>query len=334
MAAERGRRPRVVLADEIEASQAARLARATEVVRPRDASPAALREAIADAEGVLVRTTPLSRELLEHARRLRVIAKHGVGVDAIAVDYASERGIVVANVPGANGAAVAEYALTAILLMLKPLRQGAEWLLQGSAAETSMVVAANAGGLVGREVAGSTVGLLGWGAVGSRVGAGLRALGARVLVHDPGIAPAAIRGADAEPVDTLAGLLSEAEVLSLHVPLTPATRRMIGAAELAAMPRRAALVNTARGGIVDETALAEAIRSGHLCGAALDVFEEEPPPPDHPLLSMPEVICTPHLAGSTADALRRMAAGAVDAILAVLAGEVPAAVVNPVVLSR
>jgi D-3-phosphoglycerate dehydrogenase len=333
MAADERPRCRVLLVDDIEPHATARLARTVEVVRPRDSSEAALREAIVEADGALVRTTPLPRTVLERAERLRVIAKHGVGVDAIDVAYASERGIVVANVPGANAPAVAEFALTAILLLLKPLRAGAEWLRERPA-DSNMVVAAAAAGLIGREAGNSTVALLGWGDIGRRVGAGLLALGTRVLVHDPVVDAAEIRAAGAEPVASLAELLPEAQVLSLHVPLTPATRSIIGARELAAMPRGAALVNTARGGIVDELALAEAIRRGHLAGAAIDVFAEEPPPRDHPLLRMPEAICTPHIAGATVDSLRRMAEGSVDAILAVLDGRVPAAVVNPAVLPR
>lgn len=324
---------RVLLVDEIEPRAMARLAAAVEVVRPGDPSEAALAAAIGDADGVLVRTTPLPRTVLERATRLRVIAKHGVGVDAIDVDYASERRVVVANVPGANAPAVAEFTLAAILLLLKPLRAGAEWLRAG-AAEGNMVVAAGAGGLVGREAGNSTVALLGWGEIGRRVGAGLRALGARVVVHDPVVDVAEIHAAGAEPVGSLAELLAEAQVLSLHLPLNAVTRGLIGAAELARMPAGASLVNTARGGIVDEVALAAAIRDGHLAGAAIDVFASEPPPPDHPLLSMPEVICTPHIAGATAESLRRMADGAVDAVLAGLEGRVPASVVNPAVLSR
>lgn len=333
MAADTTRR-RVLLVDDIEPGATERLARTMEVVRPRDSSEAALREAIVDVDGAIVRTTPLPRAVLEHADPLRVIAKHGVGVDAIDVAYATERGIVVANVPGANAPAVAEFALTAILLLLKPLRAGAEWLRESTGGGANMVVAAAAGGLIGREAGNSTVALLGWGDIGRRVGAGLLALGTRVLVHDPVVDPAEVRAAGAEPVASLAELLPEAQVLSLHVPLTPATRSLIGYAELAAMPPGACLVNTARGGIVDEIALAAAIREGHLAGAAIDVFAEEPPPPDHPLLSMPEAICTPHIAGATVDSLRRMADGSVDAVLAVLDGRAPTAVVNPTVLSR
>jgi phosphoglycerate dehydrogenase-like enzyme len=334
MAADGAWRRRVLLVDDIEPGATARLARAVEVVRPGEASEDAVAAAIVDADGVIVRTTPLPRAVLERARSLRVIAKHGVGVDAIDVDYASERGIVVANVPGANAPAVAEFTLAAILLLLKPLRAGAEWLREGRGAEGNMVVAAGAGGLIGREAGTSTVALLGFGEIGRRVAAGLLALGTRVVVHDPVVAAAEIRAAGAEPVDSLAELLAEAQVLSLHVPLNDATRGLIGAAELTAMPAGASLVNTARGGIVDESALAAAIRDGHLAGAAVDVFASEPPPPDHPLLSLPQVICTPHIAGVTVDSLRRMADGAVDAALAVLEGRAPASVVNPGALSR
>lgn len=333
MAADDERR-RVLLVDDIDPGATARLARAVEVVRPGDASADAVAAAIVDVDGAIVRTTPLPRAVLERATRLRVIAKHGVGVDAIDVDYASERGFVVANVPGANAPAVAEFTLAAILVLLKPLREGADWLREGRAAEGNMVVAAGAGGLIGREVGTCTVALLGFGEIGRRVAAALLALGTRVVVHDPVVEAEEIRAAGAEPVASLAELLPEAEILSVHVPLNAATRGLIGAAELASMPAGASLVNTARGGIVDEDALAAAIRDGHLAGAAVDVFASEPPPPDHPLLALPQVICTPHVAGVTADSLRRMADGAVDAALAGVEGRTPASVVNPAVLSR
>jgi phosphoglycerate dehydrogenase-like enzyme len=334
MATRGASRHRVLLADDIAPTATARLGREFDLVRPDDGSDAALERAITTVEAVVVRTTPLPRATLERAGRLRVIAKHGVGVDAIDVEYASERGIVVANVPGANGPAVAEFTLTAILLMLKPLRAGAEWLRQGPTADANLVVAATAGGLIGREVAECTVGLLGWGGIGRRVGGALTALGARIVVHDPIVGAAEIRAAGVEVAGSLGELLPEAEVLSIHVPLTAATRGIIGAAELAAMPVGSALVNTARGGIVDEEALAAAIRAGRMSGAAIDVFEREPPSPDHPLLALPQVTCTPHIAGATDGSLRRMADGAADAVFAVLAGRAPASVVNPAVLSR
>jgi len=326
MAAELEGRPRVLLADEIEKRAAERLARTAELVRPAGEP---LETAIADVEAVIVRTTPLPRATLEAALRLRVIAKHGVGVDAIDVAYASERGIVVANVPAANAPAVAEFALLAILSLLKPAARGATWLRRDGGGKGSMVAAAGAGGLGGREVGGRTVAILGWGEIGRRVGTALLGLGARVLAFDPAVEDGTVRAAGGEPAASLTELLAEAEILSIHVPLNDATRGLIGAEELAAMPPGALLVNTARGGVVDEAALAAAIERGHLAGAAIDVFATEPPPPDHPLLRLDEVVCTPHLAGTTEESLRRMAEGAVDAVLAVLAGERPAHVVAP-----
>jgi D-3-phosphoglycerate dehydrogenase len=303
MGAEAAGRPRVLLADEIDPAAAERLGRSAELVRPGSDG---IEAAIADVDAVIVRTSPLPRATLEAAGRLRVIAKHGVGVDAIDVAYAGERGIVVANVPGANAPAVAEFTVLSILSLLKPI----------------------AAGRGGAEVGGRTVAVIGWGDIGRRVGAALGALDARVQVFDPAVDEETILAAGAESVGSLAALLPAAEVLTLHLPLTARTRGLIGGAELAAMPAGAFLVNTARGGIVDEEALAAAVASGQIAGAAVDVFVTEPPPADHPLLALDQVVCTPHLAGSTAESLRRMAQGAVDAVLAVLAGERPAHVVE------
>jgi D-3-phosphoglycerate dehydrogenase / 2-oxoglutarate reductase len=328
------RRRRVLIADEIDPAETARLASAAELVRPADGSAAALVAAIGDADAIVVRTTPVPAELLAAAPRLRVVAKHGVGVDAIDLAAATARGVIVSYGPGVNAPAVAESALTAILTLLKPARAGAAWLRAGVPADTNLVVAASRAGLVGREVASVRVGILGWGQIGRRVGGAVLALGGNVVAHDPAVAIDASEYPGIEVAADLDDLLAVADVLSLHIPLTAATRHLIGARELAKLPPGAALVNTARGGIVDEAALAASVRDGHLAGAAIDVFETEPPPPDHPLLTLDAVLCTPHVAGSSAETLRRMAANAVDSVLAVLDGGIPPAVANPEVLSR
>jgi D-3-phosphoglycerate dehydrogenase len=327
------RPPKVVIADAIDQA-GERLLAELEIVRPAGASDAALRTALANADAVIVRTTPLPRELLIDAPQLRVAAKHGSGTDAIDLGCATERGIVVSHTPGANAPAVAEFALTCLLLLLKPVLPGLAWLRDGPAVAGSLVVASQRAGLVGRELATQVVGVVGWGEIGARLGRAVAALGGRVLAYDPARAAVLADAADVEMVASLDDLLRRADVVSVHVPLAEATRKLIGAREIDLMRSGSALINTARGGVVDELALARALAAGHLRGAAIDVFVEEPPPRDHPLLALDNVIVTPHIAGTTADTLERMARAAAESVLDVLDGRAPQHVANPEVLGR
>ena len=314
-------RPRVLVADAIDPDAEAWLSERCELSDP--AAPLS-----ADHDAMIVRTTRIGSELLEAGSRLRVIAKSGSGTDNIDVATATRLGIVVTNCPGANARAVAEFSLTLILLMLRPVIPAAEWL-RSTAIEGSLVVATEAAGLVGWELSSRTIGIAGWGRTGARVGRACRALGARVIAHDPAKSTAEIESDGVTATETLDELLQSADVVSVHVPLNDSTRWLIGEPELARMRPHAALVNMSRGGVVDEDALAAALSSGRLRCAATDVFAEEPPRRDHPLLSLPNALCTPHMGGTTADALSRTAWSAVKAVDDVLAGRCPDNVVNP-----
>lgn len=325
-------RPLVTVVDPIHPQSEQRLAELYRLQRPADRGVDALFASLADASGLIVRTTPISRGMLDAAPGLRVVAKHGTGTDSIDVRHATERGIVVTRTGGANGAAVAEFALTAILLLCKAIIPGARWLRDSSPA-APLVVSAERAGLVGRELSETVVGVVGWGAIGRRVGTSIAALGGSVVAYDPVAdtnpdASDSIRFTKALPM-----LLCEVDVLTVHVPLTAETRGLIGAPELALMPRGGALVNTARGGVVDETALADAIESGHVRAAVIDVFEREPPGPEDRLTQLDQVVCTPHIAGTTSGTLRRMGDAAVDAVIDVLSGRRPADVANPEVFA-
>jgi D-3-phosphoglycerate dehydrogenase / 2-oxoglutarate reductase len=333
MATEPRDRGCVLVIDPIDPGAERRLARAVELVRPEGLEPRQLRAALEAATGAIVRTTPLPRTVLSGAGALRVIAKHGTGVDGIDLACASERGIVVARAGGANATAVAEFTLAAILLTLKPILSGSRWL-RTTTVHGPLVVAAEHAGLVARELSSQIVGIVGFGEIGRRVAAAVSVLGGSVLVYDP---PAQAAGLTPEGIEfsgDLQRLLRTADVVTVHVPLTVATRALLGPSELGVMKRTAALVNTSRGGVVDEGALVSALRRGRLRAAVVDVYEHEPPPPSHPLFAADDVICTPHMAGITAEALGRMADGAVAAVLDVLEGREPADVANPDVLPR
>ncbi|MCL6567179.1 MAG: phosphoglycerate dehydrogenase [Acidobacteriia bacterium] len=245
-----------------------------------------------DAEALIVRSaTRVTAELLAGAPRLRVVARAGVGVDNIDVEAATERGILVMNTPGSNAVSVAEHTLALLLALARRIPQLNAALHAGRWEKSAAA---------GIELRGKTLGLIGFGRVGTEVARRARALEMRVLVSDPYISPEAAAESDVALVP-LPTLLAQSDFVSLHASLSPTTENLINRSTLAQMRRGAYLINTARGELVDESALAEALRSGHLAGAAVDVFAEEPPR-NSPLLGLPNLIATPHVAGSTAEA--------------------------------
>ena len=269
-----------------------------------------------EAEAIITRTSPVVAADIARARRLRVIGKHGVGVDNIALDAARARGIPVVNTPGANAEGVAELVLALALAAARHLVAADRALRAGTLAQAGLPG--------GHELAGRRLGIAGFGQVGRRV-ADLfaRALRSPVAAYDPALPAEAIRAAGAAPAASIAALVAESDVLSLHLPLSAGTRGLIGARELALMPEGSILINTARGGIVDEAALAAALRIGRPAAAASDVFVTEPPPPDHPLLRLPNFIATPHIGGATEEALDRVGLLVVEQVLEILAGKPP-----------
>jgi len=252
----------------------------------------ALAAELADADALVVRSaTRVTDELLAQAPRVRVVGRAGVGVDNIDLDAATHRGVVVMNTPGGNSASVAEHALALMLSLARSIPQLNAALHAGRWEKA---------GAAGAELRGKTLGLVGLGRVGAEVARRARGFEMRVVAYDPYLSPerAAEWGVELVP---LADLLAQSDFVSLHTGLSAATQNMVNTETLAQMKRGARLINTARGELVDEAALAAALRSGHLAGAALDVFTIEPPR-DSPLLAMPNVIATPHVAGSTAEA--------------------------------
>jgi phosphoglycerate dehydrogenase-like enzyme len=243
---------------------------------------------------------PLSSDDVARGENLRLIHKLGAGVNTIAVDAATEHGIAVANMPGANAPSVAEGT---VLLMLAALRRLPE-LDRATRAGTGWPSDTSLGETV-RDIGSCTVGLIGYGNVAKRVERIVDAMGARVL-HT------STRDDDTPGWRTLADLLADSDIVSLHLPLTDATNGLLGEAALATMKADAVLVNTSRGPIVDEQALAEALRAGRLAAAGLDVFAVEPVVPDNPLLELPNVVLSPHVTWFTADTMRRYLDVAVD----------------------
>lgn len=250
---------------------------------------------LADADALIVRNrTQVDAALLDAAPRLRVIGRLGVGLDNIDVKACEERGIAVIPATGANAGAVAEYVIGTAMALLRLAYTRSEETAAGQWPRTAL---SN-----GREIGGKTLGLIGFGGIGQLTARMAQALGMHVIAHDPMMAVGSVGFA------TLEQLLASADVVSLHVPLTADTRNLIDRAALASMKQGAVLINTSRGGIVDEAALGEALRSGHLGGAAIDVFAQEPLAAGGPLQGAPNTILTPHIAGVTLESNTRVSA--------------------------
>ncbi|MFI6369712.1 phosphoglycerate dehydrogenase [Streptomyces sp. NPDC050546] len=265
----------------------------------------------AEADALIVGMDPITVEVLDAAPRLKVIAKHGVGVDTIDVAAAHARGIPVVCAPGSNSRAVAEYSFGLLLSATRSL--------------TASHTAVESGGwpkLFGPELHGKTLGIVGFGRIGRLLAGYARAFGMHVLAHDPYVPGDDVRAHGAEPA-ALDDLLARADAVSLHTPPDPSGTPLLDSSRLAAMKPGAILVNAARGGLVDESALAALLRSGHLGAAALDAFSTEPLPADHPLREAPRTLLTSHMAACTPEANQAMGAMVAEDIVRVLAGEAP-----------
>ena len=300
---------KILIADRLDSSGVATLRSAGhDVVERTGLKGRELIEALSGCAGLIVRgATKVTADVLRGADSLRVIVRAGSGLDNVDVAVAKERGIRVANTPAANAVSVAELVFALLLALERHLVPAATDLVQGRWERAKYE---------GHEVAGRVMGLLGFGPIGREVAVRARAFGMSVIACDPPLLAWPSGFEWARRVD-LNALLAESQVLSLHVPLTDETRGMIGAAELALMRPDAILVNCARGGVVDEAALLAALQSRALRGAALDVFEREPPG-KHPLLELPNVIATPHLGASTVEAQRRAGLEAAEIMVAAL----------------
>jgi len=251
-----------------------------------------LESALADADALIVRSaTKVTRALIEKAPRLRVIARAGSGVDNVDLEAASARGIVVMNAPGANSISVAELALAFLLALARPI-PSADAAMKAQKWEKKK--------FAGTELRGKTLGVVGLGRIGQEVAHRARAFGMTIVAHDPFIS-ADLAGQAGARLASLDEVCAEADYLTLHLPVTPGTKLLFNAERLAACKRGIRIVNTARGELIDEAALADALERGHVAGAALDVFHQEPPA-DWTLPTMPNVIATPHIAASTGEA--------------------------------
>ena len=253
----------------------------------------ALTDALAGCAGLIVRSeTKVSAELMDQAPELRVIGRAGVGVDNINVPAATSRGVVVMNAPDGNTITTAEHTIALLVALARRVPQANSSLKSGNWDRKSFI---------GVELQGKTLGVVGMGRIGKAVSQRARAFGMRIIAFDPFLAPEQARDVEVE-LSSLAEVFAAADFLTIHTPLTNETRNLVGSEAFARMKPGVRIINCARGGLVDEAALYDAIKSGIVAGAALDVFTQEPPETDNPLLQLDEVVVTPHLGASTTEA--------------------------------
>lgn len=274
---------------------------------------------LAGIDGILLRPGYITASLLDRISRLRVVAVHGAGVDQVDVPACTERGILVTNAPGANADSVAELTIGLMLSLARRIpeasgqvRQNRVW---GEARHT------------GSELKGKTLGLVGIGQIGERVCRIAKSFGMKVCAHDPGMTAKEIKARGARHLKFEA-LLAASDFISLHAPLIPATHHLINQDSLRLMKKGAFLINAARGALVNEKALARALHTRRLGGAALDVLEGEPPNPNSPIFDAPNILLTPHMAGSTAECLENIARVAGEDLARFMQGKRPKHPVN------
>lgn len=315
-------RPTVLMLTKMHESGMAILREAVDLRTASALDPATLTREAADVDGIIIRTQgEVDARLLDAAKRLKVVGRHGVGYDHIDIQAATERGVLVVTTPGANIESVCEHAFAFMIGMSKWFPQTMEALRAGDyLARTKWT---------GRDLLGRTLGIIGFGRIGRRVGeVAHRAFGMKVIYNDIVEPPAeAVERAGGARGVSLDELLRTAEYVSLHVPLDETTRGMIDGAAIEKMRTDAILINTCRGPVVVERAIADALDAKRIWGYAADVYEVEPPPANHPLIGRPDCMLTPHSAAQTEESLRNMSTGVARDVVGVLRGERP---LNPV----
>lgn len=282
-------------------------------------SEASYQEHLEQADGMVIRTQPMTAASVAKAARVQIVSRHGVGFDAVDVGALNARGIPLCIVGDVNSVSVAEHAMMQILACAKHLIRSDLAVRNGTWGWRNK--------LEQGEISGKTLLIIGFGRIGRHLATMSAAFGMKILAYDPFLAAKGWPDGNATCANDLIAALGKADFVSVHIP--KADKPIIGTAEIASMKRGAIIVNTARGGIVDEAALCDGLRSGQIAAAALDVFDSEPPQPGHPLLAFDQVILTPHTAGLTAQAAERMAVSSVQNVLDFFAGTLdPALIVN------
>ncbi|KAH6629069.1 D-isomer specific 2-hydroxyacid dehydrogenase [Boeremia exigua] len=321
-------RPKILIPEKVSADGLALLQDQFEVHEKKGLSADELRNIIGDYEALIVRSeTQVTADLLNAAKKLKVVARAGVGVDNVDVQSATSHGIIVVNSASGNINAAAEHTIALLMAVARNIGDASQSIKNGKWERSR---------LTGVEAKGKTLAIVGLGKVGLTVARIANGLGMRLIAYDPYANPNLAAAATVALRSSLAELLQEADFLTLHTPLIASTKGMIGKAELATMKPTARILNVARGGMIDEDALVEALDAGIIAGAGIDVFTSEPPQPDSSasrLISHPKVVATPHLGASTKEAQENVSIDVCEQVVLILSGELPRSAVNaPLIL--
>lgn len=304
----------------------------SDVVIAPDCTDGVVGALIADADGLIVRSTSVTEGLLGQGPRLKVVGRHGVGLDNIDVDSASRIGICVVHTPEANCNAVAEHTMWAIMQCARNYNAAEKALRAGEFDRVGSLpgLVVNLG-FTTKELSGKVLGLIGLGRIARRVAVIARTFDMKVRAFDPIVDNGVFAECGVTKVASMMAVFERADFVSIHVPYSKETRHLIGENELRLLGPEGYIVNTSRGGIIDEAALYEMLRDGSIAGAALDVFEEEPPRRSLPLFEFDNVMLTPHIAAMTDSALARMSVDVCSGVIDVLTGRRPKYLANPIV---
>lgn len=321
-------RPKILIPEKVSPDGLALLSPHFEIHQPKSLSPSDLIAQIPSYQALIIRSdTKVTSEVLAAAKSLKVVARAGVGVDNVDVDAATKLGVIVVNSPSGNIVAAAEHTIALLMAVARNVPAGDRSLRSGGWERSK---------LVGTEVGGKTLGIIGLGKVGLKVARMGVGLGMKVVAMDPYASPEIAKSANVSLVSSLQELLPISDFLTIHTPLIASTLDLIGAEELATMKKTAKILNVARGGVYNETALLEALEAGTIAGAGLDVFTSEPPKPDsaaEALCRHPKVVATPHLGASTVEAQENVSLDVCAQVLSILQGGLPTSAVNaPLIL--
>jgi D-3-phosphoglycerate dehydrogenase len=299
-----------------------------EILGPELMARGEYKKLLPEISGIIVRAWKIDDHFYENGESLGVISKHGTGVDNIDIPKATKKGIAVTNTPTANVNAVAEYAVSLMLSLTRRICEAAA-SMKGEGGDDGKYK------IVGSELQGKTLGIIGLGNIGKSVAKKcIHGFGMRVIGYDPYADADEVSQGGVTPVGTVDDILRGSDYVTLHLPLTKSSRDLITLREIRRMKKSAIIVNTSRGGIVNEQDLARALNENLIAGAAVDVFEQEPPGPDNPLFAAPNVLLTPHIGGQTGESLKRMAEQSVKNLLLFLDGKQPENILNPEVLRQ
>jgi D-3-phosphoglycerate dehydrogenase / 2-oxoglutarate reductase len=324
--------PKILVVEHIHPAGEALLAEAGELIFPEPQNAEGILAVIGGCDALVVRNTKITRAILAAAPHLRVIGRHGVGYDSVDIAAASALGIPVVYTPAANTESVAEIAVGFIILLGRRIVRAHTAMQSGALLSDSVTlsVMAQRGGLANFDLWGRTLGIVGVGRIGSSVARKMiAAFNMRVLGYDPYLDAGVLAGYGVQKVERLEDMLPQCDFVSLHCPGGAETRHMLDAARFACLKLGAYLINTSRGSVIDEAALVAVLASGHLGGAAIDVYDPEPPLPENPLLRMENVIVTPHFCAMTEESLRNMGVAVAQGVRDVLADQRPQFLVDP-----